>query len=99
LERYGYLSPADVRLGQLQSKRKLYEAVRKFQRFTGLNETGNPLDPNTVELVTKQRCGFKDLGKAAQFKRRRRYALHGTWWFKHVSMNGSYCCCCCCCFC
>ena len=69
---------------------KVSDAVRKLQHFAGLNETGNPLDPSTVELVTKQRCGFRDLGNTAQFKRRRRYALHGTWWRKHVSHHHVY---------
>ena len=86
LERYGYLSPADVEIGKTKlNSGKVSDAVRKLQHFAGLNETGNPLDPSTVELVTKQRCGFRDLGNTAQFKRRRRYALHGTWWRKHVS--------------
>ena len=86
LERYGYLSPADVEIGKTKlNSGTVSDAVRKLQHFAGLNETGNPLDPSTVELVTKQRCGFRDLGKTAQFKRRRRYALHGTWWRKHVS--------------
>ena len=86
LERYGYLSPADVEIGKTTlNSGKVSDAVRKLQHFAGLNETGNLLDPSTVELVTKQRCGFRDLGNTAQFKRRRRYALHGTWWRKHVS--------------
>lgn len=84
LERYGYLSPADVEIGKTKlNSGKVSDAVRKLQHFAGLNETGNPLDSSTVELVTKQRCGFRDLGNTAQFKRRRRYALHGTWWRKH----------------
>ena len=85
LERYGYLSPTDVKFGQVKSKWKLYQAVRNLQRFTGLNETGNPEDPNTIELVTRHRCGFRDLGKTAQFRRKRRYSLHGTFWHKNVS--------------
>ena len=73
------------KIGGVRSIRKLYEAVKKLQRFTGLNETGNPLDPDTVALVSKERCGFRDLGKTAQFKRKKRYALHETRWLKHVS--------------
>jgi len=83
LERYGYLSPTDVKFGRVRSKWKLYQAVRNLQRFTGLNETGNPEDPSTVDLVTKQRCGFRDLGKTAQFRRKKRYSLHGTFWHKN----------------
>ena len=86
LERYGYLSPSDVKFGQVKSKWKLYRAVRNLQRFTGLNETGNPADPNTINMVTKQRCGFRDLGKTAQFRRKKRYSLHGTFWRKNVSL-------------
>lgn len=85
LERYGYLSPTDVKFGRVKSKWKLYQAVRNLQRFTGLNETGNPEDPNTIELVTRHRCGFRDLGKTAQFRRKKRYSLHGTFWHKNVS--------------
>ena len=87
LERYGYLSPTDVKFGRVRSKWKLYQAVRNLQRFTGLNETGNPEDPSTVDLVTKQRCGFRDLGKTAQFRRKKRYSLHGTFWHKNVSLS------------
>ena len=87
LERYGYLSPSDVQFGQVKSKWKLYQAVRNLQRFTGLNETGNPADPNTINMVTKQRCGFRDLGKTAQFRRKKRYSLHGTFWRKNVSLS------------
>ena len=65
--------------------RKVYEAVKRLQRFIGLKETGNPRDPLVVELVSKERCSFQDLGKTSQFKRKRRYALHGTKWSKNVS--------------
>lgn len=86
MERYGYLSPTDVKLsGEVKSKKILDQAVRNLQRFTGLNETGNPQDPGTIELVTKERCGFRDLGKAAEFRRKKRYVLHGTLWKKRVS--------------
>lgn len=85
MERYGYLSPSDVKSGEVKSKRILDQAVRNLQRFTGLNETGNPEDPSTTQLVTEQRCGFQDLGKAAEFRRKKRYVRHGTSWKKRVS--------------
>ncbi|XP_068684571.1 uncharacterized protein [Montipora foliosa] len=83
LRRYGYLSSADLNLGGVRRITKIYEAVKRLQRFTGLNETGNPRDTATMELVSKERCSFKDIGKTSQFKRRRRYALHGTRWSKN----------------
>ena len=74
-----------MKSGEVKSKRVLDQAVRNLQRFTGLNETGNPEDPSTTQLVTKQRCGFQDLGKAAEFRRKKRYVRHGTSWKKRVS--------------
>ena len=74
-----------MKSGEVKSKRILDQAVRNLQRFTGLNETGNPEDPSTTQLVTKQRCGFQDLGKAAEFRRKKRYVRHGTSWKKRVS--------------
>ena len=90
MERYGYLSPSDVKSGEVKSKRILDQAVRNLQRFTGLNETGNPEDPSTTQLVTEQRCGFQDLGKAAEFRRKKRYVRHGTSWKKRVSGNNFF---------
>ena len=90
MERYGYLSPSDVKSGEVKSKRILDQAVRNLQRFTGLNETGNPEDPSTTQLVTKQRCGFQDLGKAAEFRRKKRYVRHGTSWKKRVSVKNFF---------
>ena len=74
-----------MKSGEVKSKRILDQAVRNLQRFTGLNETGNPEDPSTTQLVTEQRCGFQDLGKAAEFRRKKRYVRHGTSWKKRVS--------------
>lgn len=74
-----------MKSGEVKSKRILDQAVRNLQRFTGLNETGNPEDPSTTQLVAKQRCGFQDLGKAAEFRRKKRYVRHGTSWKKRVS--------------
>ena len=79
-----------MKLEGVRRIRKIYEAVKRLQRFTGLRETGNPRDPAIMEVVSKERCSFQDLGKASQFKRRKRYALHGTKWSKNVSISIAY---------
>ena len=60
-------------------------AVRRMQRYAGLNETGDFSDPRTLALVKANRCGVSDLGPSDNTRRKRRYALQGTYWRKNVS--------------
>lgn len=60
-------------------------AVKRMQRYAGLNETGDFSDPRTLALVKANRCGVSDLGPSDNTRRKRRYALQGTYWRKNVS--------------
>ena len=54
------------------------ESVISFQEFTRINQTG-VLDEATMEMMKTSRCGVKDaVGKGAQVRRRKRYALQGS---------------------
>lgn len=79
LMQYGYMSSDDERSGSLRSPDSIKLAVRQFQRFAGLPATGI-LDPATIEMMNKPRCGVKDNVGNANKARRRRYALHGSKW-------------------
>lgn len=52
----------------------LYESRFIFFFGTGI------LDPATIEMMNKPRCGVKDNVGNANKARRRRYALHGSKW-------------------
>ncbi|XP_028616776.1 matrix metalloproteinase-25 [Grammomys surdaster] len=84
LTRYGYLPPADPVHAQLQSLRKLQDAIKVMQRFAGLPETGQ-MDPITIATMRKPRCSLPDiLGAAGLVRRRRRYSLSGSVWKKRT---------------
>ena len=83
--KYGYLSHPDHKIGKAISMKEFKAAVRKMQRVAGLKETGDVSDPKTLALVKKKRCGVPDFGPSENMRRKRRYALQGTYWRKHVS--------------
>uniref|UniRef100_A0A8C1J6T6 Matrix metallopeptidase 17b n=1 Tax=Cyprinus carpio TaxID=7962 RepID=A0A8C1J6T6_CYPCA len=59
LTKYGYLPPADPSTGQLQAWTAVTQAVKKMQRFAGLDDTGM-LDEETVQLMQTPRCSLPD---------------------------------------
>uniref|UniRef100_A0A8C1V4N4 Matrix metallopeptidase 17b n=1 Tax=Cyprinus carpio TaxID=7962 RepID=A0A8C1V4N4_CYPCA len=59
LTKYGYLPPPDPSTGQLQAWTAVTQAVKKMQRFAGLNDTG-VLDEETVQLMQTPRCSLPD---------------------------------------
>ncbi|GAB1300629.1 Matrix metalloproteinase-25 [Apodemus speciosus] len=84
LTRYGYLPPADPVHAQMQSLKKLQDAIKVMQRFAGLPETGQ-MDPITIATMQKPRCSLPDiLGAAGLVRRRRRYSLSGSVWKKRT---------------
>ncbi len=65
---------------QLLSSKGLREAIKHFQAFAGLDQTGD-LDPETVELMNTPRCGVPDIvGAGSDARRKKRYALQGSRW-------------------
>ncbi|GFS02120.1 matrix metalloproteinase-1 [Elysia marginata] len=61
LAHYGYLEPPEATYeGKFQSEEVINIAIRDFQRFNGLKETGVP-DKATLELMKKPRCGMPDI--------------------------------------
>ena len=85
LIKYGYLSYPDHKIGKVISMEELRAAVRKMQRFAGLEETGDISDPKALALVKRIRCGVPDVGPSDNARRKRRYALQGSHWRKTVS--------------
>ena len=84
LSKYGYIETRDgtgALLSQEGVQKQVKKAVRDFQAFAGLNQTGE-LDPLTVELMGTPRCGVHDIvGHGATAKRRKmRYVLQGSRW-------------------
>lgn len=57
LERYGYLASESYKTDALDESTKL--AISRFQRFFGLNLSGEP-DESTLKVMTLARCGLPD---------------------------------------
>ncbi|CAD5121069.1 DgyrCDS9607 [Dimorphilus gyrociliatus] len=71
--RYGYLSQSNAELGQSVPKRTYYEAITELQKFARIKVTGE-LDEDTAKIISKPRCGRKDVRKRT---RHRRYDVVG----------------------
>ena len=96
LSKYGYISNNDGKASQVKEeniKEFITSAVKDFQAFAGLNETGE-LDPLTVELMGTPRCGVRDRGLEEEEEeeerggnsRQKRYVLQGSrWQTKHLT--------------
>lgn len=56
-------------------------AIKKFQKFAGLNQTG-VIDEETKRMMKTPRCGHPDKLENDQNNRKRRYALQGSKWPK-----------------
>ena len=93
LSKYGYISNNDGKASQVKEeniKEFIHSAVKDFQAFAGLNQTGE-LDPLTVELMGTPRCGVRDRGleetdRSGSSSRKKRYVLQGSrWQTKHLT--------------
>lgn len=91
LNRFGYLDPKaskkSASLMMLPSENStnpiVSMAIKKFQKFAGLNQTGI-IDEETRKMMKTPRCGHPDkLSDDLENKnRKRRYALQGSKWPK-----------------
>jgi len=81
LMKYGYIhEDENSNTAALLSANGVKSAIKDFQAFAGLNQTGD-LDDTTVKLMNTPRCGVTDIvGKGATARRRKRYALQGSRW-------------------
>ena len=83
LSKYGYIQPTNgtqALVTEDKIKEYVKSAVKDFQAFAGLNQTGD-LDPITVELMETPRCGVRDIiGHGATARRKKRYVLQGSRW-------------------
>ena len=95
LSKYGYIANNDGKASQVKEeniKDFIKLAVKDFQAFAGLNQTGE-LDPVTVELMGTPRCGVRDRGQEEEEEeerggnsRQKRYVLQGSrWQTKHLT--------------
>ncbi|RNA19960.1 matrix metallo ase-14-like [Brachionus plicatilis] len=89
LNRFGYLdttsSKKSANLIMVPSENStnpiVTTAIKKFQKFAGLNQTG-VIDEDTKKMMTTPRCGHPDKLGDDQKNRNRRYALQGSKWPK-----------------
>ncbi|VVC96641.1 unnamed protein product [Leptidea sinapis] len=91
LTRYGYLPPQPHGSDFSVTAQSISEAVKKMQKFAGLPPTGE-LDPETMKLFRRRRCGMKDILDAKTKNRLKRYILQQGWDKKTITYrvhNGS----------
>ena len=82
LMRYGYMDQMSSGSGQtanLLSPDALKDSILEFQRFAGLEETGE-MDAETERMMSMPRCGVKDIVGHGATTRKKRYALQGSRW-------------------
>ncbi|XP_043939975.1 matrix metalloproteinase-17-like [Protopterus annectens] len=84
LTRYGYLPASDSVTGQLQTWEAVTSAIRKMQRFAGIEETGI-LDAATLELMRTPRCSLPDIHDTSGNSTRRRRSTRSAWKKKNIS--------------
>uniref|UniRef100_A0A0K8T5Z3 Peptidase metallopeptidase domain-containing protein n=1 Tax=Lygus hesperus TaxID=30085 RepID=A0A0K8T5Z3_LYGHE len=78
LTQFGYLPEADRETGFLRTESQLRESIKNLQRFGNIPATGD-IDDDTLELMSRPRCGIQDIPNFYK-RRRRRFAVHGQKW-------------------
>ena len=76
LLKYGYVAPRNGTAALITEEglnTTVKSAVRDFQSFAGINQTGE-LDKETLELMDTPRCGVRDIiGHGAIARRKKRF--------------------------
>ena len=80
LSRFGYLPSSDLETGELRTDTEYRRAIRSFQKYAGLRETGK-LDQATRDQMSKPRCGLGDV--ITTKTRRKRFNLATDKWKKN----------------
>lgn len=88
LQKFGYFDDsAGYRSGAILGQDVIISALKDFQRFAGLNQTGD-LDNDTLIMMNTPRCGVKDRIGHSESARKKRYALQGSKWrVKHLTYS------------
>ena len=85
LKKFGYLKTAKSEQpgpSYLMDQQSLITAVKEFQTFGGVVNTGI-IDEDTLELMRTPRCGLPDVKEEDRVvRRRKRFALQGSRWMK-----------------
>ncbi|XP_055346365.1 matrix metalloproteinase-14-like [Paramacrobiotus metropolitanus] len=83
LTRYGYLKPvAQISSQAFFSYSSIVEALKAFQKFAGLEQTGE-MDTATMEVMNLPRCGVPDIlshNTTSVDRRVKRFSLQGSKW-------------------
>jgi len=79
LEKYGYIPEAKPGAGYLRTPEAIVSAVKIFQRYAGLKQSGL-FDKATIAKLKAPRCGMSD--KKALSSRAKRYVHQGSKWNK-----------------
>lgn len=81
LQKFGYLEPESegYRTSAILGPDAISSALKDFQRFAGLNQTGE-MDNATIAMMNTPRCGVKDKIGHSESARKKRYALQGSKW-------------------
>lgn len=82
MAQFGYLDFFSTRFGVDETDSTWTNAVKEYQSFHGLNETGN-LDNATLSEMSLPRCGMPDVIREENRTRSKRYTKFGTKWSKN----------------
>ena len=80
--KYGYMNLGRATMASgLDTQLTL--SVKRLQKLAGLEQNGDLLDPSTLALLDKSRCGQPDTPDGTQA----RFAVQGSRWGKQVSYS------------
>ena len=81
MAKFGYLPKAVNGAGYLRTPETVSSALKNFQKYAGLNESGI-VDKATIAKMQSPRCGMSD---NRALRRGKRYVHQGSKWKKRVN--------------